>query len=360
MTAKPTVLMCTSNGVGLGHLSRVMAVARHLEPEVDVVIFTLSAAVSIPVAEGFRTEYLRSREYSEFDGPVWNQLYERRLRHLHEVYRPAAVLFDGTHPYAGLCRFLDRHDDLLALWERRGMWRAGAGESALERSRHFDLIVEPGDYAREYDQGLTVTAGDRVEQFAPMRYGRAPIEREVARDELGLEPDATVALLQLGAGAINDVDSLIRHAVDVLTSNGVHVVVAASVIAQPPKIDLDGVSVVQKYPISDYFHAFDLGFFAGGYNSFHEAMSLGLPSVFVPNLNTKIDDQAARTRFAHDRGLGLDWPDGERATLDVLIERILDPDERAAFRTAMGELPHADGGEQLARRIGDLLGVAER
>ncbi len=359
MTAKPTVLMCTSNGVGLGHLSRVMAVARHLERNADVVIFTLSAAVSIPVAQGFRTEYLRSREYSEFDGPVWNQLYERRLEHLHDTYQPAAVLFDGTHPYAGLCRYLDHHDDVVGLWERRGMWRAGAGGAALDRSRHFDLIVEPGDYAREYDEGLTMSADDGAEQFAPIRFGAAPLDRVAARAELGLEPDATVALLQLGAGAINDVGSLIRHAVEVLTSNDVHVVVAASVLAQRPEIDLDRVSVVQKYPISDYFDAFDLGFFAGGYNSFHEALSLGLPSVFVPNLNTKIDDQAARTRFAHDRGIGLDWPDGERSTLDALIARVLDPDERDGFRRAMDDLPRADGGVELARRIEGLVGVGD-
>lgn len=347
--------MCTSNGVGLGHLSRVMAVGRHLDEGIEPVIFTLSAAVSIPVAQGFRVEYLRSRESSEFGGTAWNKLYERRIEHLHEVYEPSLVLFDGTHPYAGLCRYLDRHDGLVKIWERRGMWRAGAGEASLERSRHFDLIAEPGDYAGEYDEGMTAAAADRTERFAPIRYGAPPLDRTAAREELGLASDTTVALLQLGAGAINDVDSLIRHAVDVLIARDVHVVVAASVLAQRPEIDIEGVSVVQRYPISDYFAAFDLGFFAGGYNSFHEALSLGLPSVFVPNLNTKLDDQAARTRFADDHGLGLDWPDGERSTLDGLIERILDVGERERMRQAMTALPEADGGLRLAHRIGELI-----
>lgn len=355
VTSPSTVLMCTSNGVGLGHLSRVMAVGRHLDHDIEPVIFTLSAAASIPVAQGFRVEYLRSRESSEFEGPAWNKLYERRIEHLHEVYEPSLVLFDGTHPYAGLCRYLDRHTETVRIWERRAMWRAGAGEASLERSRHFDIIAEPGDYASEYDEGLTPRDDGTREGFAPIRYGAEPLDHSAARAELELAPDATVALLQLGAGAINDVDSLIRHAVEVLIARDVHVVVAASVLAQRPEIDLDGVSVVQRYPISDYFSAFDLGFFAGGYNSFHEALSLGLPSVFVPNLNTKLDDQAARTRFADDRGLGLDWPDGERATLDGLIERILDVAERERMREAMRALPPADGGSQLARRIVELV-----
>ena len=164
-----------------------------------------------------------------------------------------------------------------------------------------------------------------------------------------LGANSTVALLQLGAGQINDVKSLIRHAVDLLTSAGVRVVVAASVLASRPNLEVEGVSVVQKYPISDYFDAFDLGFFVGGYNSFHEALSLGLPSVFVPNLSTKLDDQAARTRFAEDRGLGLDWSDGERTTLEGLIEQILDPAERDRFRMAMRALPPASGGTEIAR-----------
>ena len=127
-------MLCTSNGVGLGHLSRVMAVARHLETDFDIVIFTLSAAVSIPVSQGFRTEYLRSHEYSEFDGTEWNRLLEQRLEHLHDLYEPQVVLFDGTHPYAGLCRYLSRHAELTRVWQRRGMWRPGEGASALVRA----------------------------------------------------------------------------------------------------------------------------------------------------------------------------------------------------------------------------------
>jgi UDP:flavonoid glycosyltransferase YjiC (YdhE family) len=357
MASKPTALLCTSNGVGLGHLSRVMAVGRHMEPEFDVVIFTLSAAVSIPVSQGFHTEYLRSHEYSEFDGRAWNSLFEQRLEHLHDLYQPEIVLFDGTHPYAGLCRFLDRHPEAVRVWERRGMWRSGFGEAALLRARHFDAVIEPGDYARAYDRGATSHLVDGVRRCAPIRYGAAPMDRVAARRALGLEPERVVALVQLGAGQINDVHSLMRRIVDLLVAADVEVVVAASVLAQPPRIEIEGVSVVQHYPISDYFGAFDMAFLAGGYNSFHEALSLALPSVFAPNLSTKLDDQAARTRFAHDHGYGLDWSDGERGTLERLVDRILDASERDRMRSAMATLPPADGGAEVAAHLHDLVSV---
>jgi hypothetical protein len=347
-------MLCTSNGVGLGHLSRVMAVARHLEDEFDVVIFTLSAAVSIPVSLGFRTEYLRSHEYSEFDGPQWNALLEQRLEHLADLYEPSILLFDGTHPYAGLCRFLDRNPDLVSVWERRGMWRAGAGESALLRARHFDSIIEPGDYAAEYDVGATVGERADVEPLAPIRFGDDPLPRDEARAALGLAPDEVAALVQLGAGQINDVNSLIRQVVDQLRSANVRVVVAASVLAQSPKVKDDDVIVVQKYPITEFFGAFDLGFFAGGYNSFHEALSLGLPSVFVPNRQTKLDEQSARTRWAHDHGVGLDWSDSDPTMLPGLLERILDGGERASMRAKMSDLPPAAGAQQAAAYMKSL------
>lgn len=355
MRSKPTFLLCTSNGVGLGHLSRVMGVAQHLRSEFDIVIFTLSAAVSIPIEQGFRTEYLRSHEYSEFDGSTWNRLLERRLEHLHEMYKPALVSFDGTHPYAGLCRYLHRHREVFRVWERRGMWRAGQGKEAMLRARHFDLVVEPGDYARDYDVGVTSTITHDVHRVSPVLYRGVPLSRQQARAELALDTDAQVALLQLGAGQINDVDSLIRRAVDLLRDAAVQVVVASSVLSASPDIDIPGVSVVKKYPISDYFAAFDMGFFAGGYNSFHEALSLRLPSVFVPNPNTKLDDQSARTRFAHDHGYGLDWSDGERSTLERLVERLLDPAERNQIRERMRTLPPANGAAEIAALLRNVV-----
>ena len=131
----------------------------------------------------------------------------------------------------------------------------------------------------------------------------------------------------------------------------VRVVVAASVLARPPKVSHDDVIVVQKYPITEYFEAFDLGFFAGGYNSFHEALSLRLPSIFVPNQQTKLDDQSARTRWAHDHGVGLDWKDAELDALPSLLERILDVDERNLMMAKMNELPAASGAAEAAAHL---------
>ena len=56
----PTVLFMTSNGTGLGHLTRSMALARRLDPGIKPLFFTLSAAAPVVREQGFPVEYMGS------------------------------------------------------------------------------------------------------------------------------------------------------------------------------------------------------------------------------------------------------------------------------------------------------------
>ena len=333
-----------------------MSLGEQLRSEVDVVIFTMSAAVSVAVDQGFRTEYLRSREYSGLSVSEWNSLLAQRLEHLIGAYDPAMILFDGTHPYLGLCRVLDRHDKIASIWQRRGMWQEGLGDEAIVRSRHFDVVVEPGDYAAAADRGLTASATGRIERVPPMRYGPAPLPRAEARAALGLDPDRPAALVQLGAGQINDVGSMTSKVCAKLLAEGSSaVVLAASVLSNAVDPDDDRVHVVQRFPISTFLDAFDYGFFASGYNSFHEALSLRLPAVFVPNVHTKLDDQAARSRYAADQGLAFSWDGVTDADLDHVVGQVTSAEIRDRMRERMAALPDADGAAAAADVVRRLV-----
>ena len=54
------VLFTTSNGTGLGHLTRSMAIARRLGDELEPLFFTLSAAAPVVERMGFAVEYAPS------------------------------------------------------------------------------------------------------------------------------------------------------------------------------------------------------------------------------------------------------------------------------------------------------------
>ena len=51
---RPRILFTTSNGTGLGHLTRSMAIARRLGDEVEPLFLTLSAAAPVVEADGLR------------------------------------------------------------------------------------------------------------------------------------------------------------------------------------------------------------------------------------------------------------------------------------------------------------------
>jgi UDP:flavonoid glycosyltransferase YjiC (YdhE family) len=347
------VLLCTSNGVGLGHLTRVMAVARQLESDVHPVIFTLSAAVAIPVAEGFHVEHLPSVGHAGLQARRWHDLLEDRVDHLVRTYGPRLVMFDGVHPYAGFLGGLAPHRTrVVRVWQRRAMWKPGVGVEAMTTERRFHHVVEPGEYAAPYDTGATVARRTAVRTVRPIVYGGSALDRVAACAELGLDPAGTHALVQLGAGAINDVSSLTGQVVGALRRiGGFTITVARSELTAGDADDHPEVQVVRRFPISRWFAAFDLAVLAAGYNSFHEALASGLPTLFVPNLATRTDDQDARSRWAVDRGMGERWDGADPRSLMSALERLADPLERSRLRERLGKLEPADGAAQVAELV---------
>ncbi|MGA9279225.1 UDP-N-acetylglucosamine--LPS N-acetylglucosamine transferase [Ilumatobacter sp.] len=352
---KRRVLLCKSNGAGLGHVTRMMAVAEQLGSEFDTTLFTLSAALPIPVNAGLRVEHLPSAGYLDTPGNAWHDLLEDRLEHLIARYRPHLIMFDGVHPYRGLTNVLGRRRRRrpVRVWMRRGMWKPGIRTTAIQLAEYFDHVVEPGDYAQSYDLGATAAAETGVHRVAPICYRgpNPPLDRAAACAHLGLDATQTNALIQLGAGAINDITSTLGQVVSKLNQRSVVVSVARSVLSAECHESTAGAAVVSEFPISRFFGAFDLAAIATGYNSFHEVLALGLPSIMVPNLDTATDDQDARSRWADEHGLGYRWDGTSAPGLARAVDGLVSSGERAEIRHRLDALPDATGSGEVAHLI---------
>ncbi|WP_395161397.1 hypothetical protein [Ilumatobacter sp.] len=350
------VLLCTSNGAGLGHVARMMAVAEQFGPDIDCVLFTLSAGLPIPVEAGLRVEHLASAGYLDVTTNEWHELLEDRVEQLISRYRPGLVVFDGVHPYRGLTNALGRRrfgGRPTRVWMRRAMWRPGVGDDTIQFADHFDEVIEPGEYGAEFDHGATSKVLTGVHRIPPICYvgPNENLDRDAACHELGLDAQALNVMVQLGAGTINDLDSTLGSLVGELQRVGTRPCLARSVLSAPADDPAGDISVVRQFPISRYFAAFDFAAIAPGYNSFHEALSLGLPSILVPNLATKTDDQDARSRWAHEQGLGLRWDGSDEQTLQEAVAALTDDEQRAGIRTRLAALRTADGSRTAARLI---------
>ena len=202
------VLFVSSNGAGMGHLTRLMAMARRRAATVRPLFASMSQAVPVVGDEGFGWEYIPSRGDLGFGPRRWNMLLERRMTALLRRERPDVVVFDGTFPYDGVLDAVRRVGGIRLVWSRRGMWRPGLGARQLGRADRFDLVIEPGELAAARDRGATAGLADAV-RVGPVTLLDAAeqVDRNEAARVLGVDPRRPTALLTLGAGTINDISS---------------------------------------------------------------------------------------------------------------------------------------------------------
>ena len=197
------VLLMSSNGIGVGHLTRMLAIARRCPAPLEPVFVTLSQAVRVVREQGFLAEYLPFHTYLGCDIGRWNSFLREELNELISFYDPRVFVFDGHVPYGGLVGALDDNRQLASVWCRRGMWGSHQGAETIKRERHFDAVIEPGDLAESFDQGLTTRYRERTRTVAPIRL-LDPEEmldaRRGARRALGLRAQDPAALVLLGSG----------------------------------------------------------------------------------------------------------------------------------------------------------------
>jgi hypothetical protein len=343
------VLLVSDNGVGLGHLSRLMAIGRRLPEDAPAVVATQSHGAMVAHREGFLTEYIPSRSVLGLPRQAWTDLLRSRLEHLIDLHRPAVVAVDSV-PHDGIVAATRSRPDVTWVWVRRPMWRRGTGAEWIERRQAFHHILEPGEFAAAADEGPTVDDRDGVHEVRPITYldPSELVTPEEARAALELEPDRPAALLQLGAGNINDISSPAARIARHLRGAGFQVVLAESAIACEPMPPVPGAHVVRVYPISRYLRGFDLVVSASGYNSFHELIAFGIPAVFVPNRETALDDQVSRARFAAAAGAALIVEDPDGDDLDRVLARAVRADVRDALSSRCAEVAPGNGAADAA------------
>jgi UDP:flavonoid glycosyltransferase YjiC (YdhE family) len=351
------ILLISSNGVGLGHLTRTLAIARRLPPPLQPVIVTMSQALAIVAEQGFLVEHLPFHGYLEADAQVWNQHLAAELGEIFAFYDPRVILFDGHVPYAGLVEAFGRAPAAWTVWVRRGMWQADAGTTPLEREAAFDCVIEPRDLAERMDRGPTRGHRTRTRRVPPIRLldPAETLSRGAARAELGLPSEGRCVLLQLGSGNNFDYGAVRERLLErlrVLPDVTVAAVRSPIAYATPePPADVRSLVV---FPLARHLPAFDAAISAAGYNSYHELLQAGVPTLFVPNENPTMDDQLARARHAERQGLALCLRAHELYRARDRLEQLLDPEEQALLRARMAALDPANGAPDAARIVAEM------
>ena len=361
---KPTIILATSNGVGMGHLARASALAISLKEIANPIIVSMAGGIAeIPGFMDIRCEYIPGKDRMWMSREKWDIYLRDRLLALVEETNAKVLTFDGVVPYPGVIAAKNSNPDLKLVWVRRGLWQKKPQRFVLGlQSAMMDKIIEPGDIARAYDFGPTATRDDAV-LTSPVSLFRKEdaMTREDARRALGLDLNRPTVLVQLGTGD-SDVNEKMTAALSGLLGWK-----DLQVILTKAPIDKDGKSlapegldlkVVRYFPLAKVLHAFDAGICATGYNGVHELLPAQVPTVFVSNIRGT-DDQEARAKWCNDFGFALRADQADHDDITAKVKMLQDPEVRARLSAKCAELPDTSGGDEIAAMLYQLA-VAEK
>jgi hypothetical protein len=370
---KPTIILATSNGVGMGHLARASAIALELKDIANPIIVSMAGGLAeVPNFVGIRCEYIPGRDRGWMPRKLWDAYLRDRLLALIEETNAQVLSFDGVVPYPGVISAKLKRNDLALVWVRRGLWQKKPQGLALGlQSLMMDQIIEPGDFARVYDHGPTKKRKEAVitSPVSLFQEDRA-LSREAARIALGLDLDRPAVLVQLGTGD-GDVNEKMRAALTGLIGwKDLQVVLTKKAVDAdgnslvPPGLD---IKQVRYFPLASVLRAFDAAICATGYNGVHELLPARVPTVFVSNIRGT-DDQETRAHWCHDLGYALRANQADLADITNTVRLLQDPEERARLSRMCKKLPEANGAKEAAKilyelatiRHGAKLGVSAR
>ena len=351
---KPTIILATSNGVGMGHLARASAIALALKEYANPIIVSMAGGIAeIPEFMGIRCEYIPGRDRMWMSREKWDEYLRDRLLALVDETGARVMSFDGVVPYPGVIAAKVSHPKLALVWVRRGLWQKKPQRFVLGlQSQMMDYIVEPGDFARAYDFGPTAERKDaRLTASVSLFQKDTALSRDEARQVLGLDLNRPAVLVQLGTGD-SDVNEKMTAALSGLLGWK-----DLQVILTKQPLDKDGnslapagldIRVVRYFPLARVLHAFDAGVCATGYNGVHELLPAQIPTVFVSNIRGT-DDQEARAQWCHDFGFALRADQADLADITATVKKLQDPQVRASLSAKCKELPEVSGGAEIAQ-----------
>lgn len=356
VAVKKRVLFVATNGQGLGHITRLMAIAERMTADIEPIFFTRSAGSALIHRRGHATDYIPWSVNMGVTNETWNKAYAQELLAAIESLDIASVVFDGTYPFSGLRAIQSVRPDIVWVWIRRGLWVNG---QPLDETlaQHFHMVIEPDELARDEDYGPTTRMPGSAHKVSTILLTdpHDGLDRERASARLGADPGKLTAAIQLGSQRNFDYETLPDLLVKELIRHGLQVVRIQNPLARPPDNEWPGVSTCSVYPIASCLSAIDLMITNASYNSFHECVYGGVPTIFVPNESPEMDDQHLRAAYADATGLGLRLRAAELGRVSQTVDIALSDDFRTELRRRSARLSFVNGALEAARVIEELV-----
>ena len=358
----PRILFYAVNGLGLGHVTRLLAIARAVRkrsPHSEIVFLTSSEAEDVVYREGFAAFKVPSKTLRS-TGMIRPVTYARMVQtvtlNLLASFHPHILVVD-TFPAGAIQELLPvLHWDSRKVFVYRVQRPEIAGSALVQNSlRLYDLAVIPH---REDEGELPLPEGlDRVYTGPIIIRDRSEAKpKDEARNILGLPAEGKVLYLTFGGGGDADVQAALTVSLEALQRiQSLHVAVAAGPLFHGTLRSTKCTTPVSYFPMSELFTAFDAAISAAGYNSTMELLHHGVPTALVP-FPRQVDDQEERARQLAEAGVALFVRTLEPQQIrDAALELLDEQKARRMSDAARATVP-SSGADRAAESILGLLG----
>lgn len=290
------VIFTITNASGLGHITRGLAVARRLQAlNIKSIFLTTSVATMLIHKAGFEYIYIPTKSLFPYKVTMnlWLDFIKSQLDEVIKRYKPAGIIYEGVLPSNSVIVGLQRYKHIKRIWIKRENYKVG-WEDLNKLEQQFDLIIVPKEVGKDYTE---IIETDRKRYCNPITLldQAEAYSREDARARLDVKKDERLYYVQLESGD----DKILRNTLiyvqqHLLRRNKVKIIVGKSLLDGPVDI-IDGrIKVISIYPSARYFKGIDFAIAAAGYNTFHELVLFRVPTVFIPNESTVVDNQIRR------------------------------------------------------------------
>ena len=357
---KPTIILATSNGIGMGHLTRASAVASELKDFANPIIISMaSGVVEVPKIAYVNFEYVPGRDRKWMGRFEWDKYLRDRIVALIDETDAKIVSFDGVVPYPGIIGIKSIRPKVKLVWVRRGFWQKTSQRHLLNlQSKMMDLIITPGDFGQSYDKGPTAGRSDSTVVKPISIYNRqTSLDKVAARNLLGLDQTRPVVLVQLGIGEADLNAKMTAALKGLITWPDLQVVLTKEPVTStgenlaPAGLDM---KLIRHFPLANVLNAFDAAICAAGYNSVHEELAANIPTLFIPNTRGT-DNQAERARWAADNKVALTVDQSNLDQITIMVSKLSDSKLRQELAKNCANLPQVTGATEVANIFRGLI-----
>ncbi len=363
------ILFYAINGTGLGHLSRLLAIARQAREllacqgvESDFHFLTTSEAAE--TAWDFPVYKLPSKTVAVGPAVSARQHASRcklMISNIVAGIRPDLLVMD-TQPQGAYQEFVFLRDYAKATLfiDRRKDREQAAGKIHQSHLALYDRILVPDEPANAAFYPIPRELEARRRFIGPVSGMRpnACLAVDAVRRVFGAAEGQRLIYISAGGGGDREAEHHLNQLLDVAAADPANLcIVGYGPLFRGQRRYTRNTIALAETEAWRYFRGWDAAFSAGGYNSYQELLAAGVPTCFFAQ-QKGMDRQDERLAEGAAKGWHSVLAGFDPHLIQDALQQLLDPDRSQAIRDRLAQRPLAGGALRGAVELLELQAFA--